>query len=151
MLSSLNSSVLQVGADWVTELQSRPDGERFNGAGVFFMPCMKGCFVTTPATKGVWPPTGCDTLCAISIIIDQPDTLPGQAEENAAYMRDGVRRIQEAAKESGVGVVKNYPNYLIAGSPPEEFYEPETLQFLRCLKRRYDPTDMFNKGIHIGL
>lgn len=149
MLSSLGPSVFKAGADWVAKLRSRPDGERFQGATLFYQPFMKTAFATTPETKGVWPPAGRDTLSAVAIAIDQPDTLPGHAEENAGYMRECVERIHNAARGEGIEVVKNYPNYLLAGSPAEDFYEKETLEMLKGLKRKYDPDNILNKGIRI--
>ena len=151
MLSSLERGVFEAGTKWVTTLQSRPDGERFYGAGIFFQPFMKNAFNTTLATKGVWPPPGHTTLSALAIVITQPDSMPGHAEENARHLRDCVEQVNEAAKKSGIQVLNNYPNYLLAGSPPEEFYDEDTLMLLRAVKRKYDPEDLFNKGIHVGV
>ncbi len=150
MLSSFGSSIFTAGASWVANLQARPDGERFNGAGIFYMPFMKNAFTTTSATKGVWPPPGVTTLSAVSVILSQPGSLPGHPEENATLMREGVKAVEEAAQKEGINVVKNYPNYLIRGSEPTDFYDEETLDLLRKLKKKYDPSDMFNKGIRIG-
>ncbi|KAF8921343.1 hypothetical protein CPB85DRAFT_319990 [Mucidula mucida] len=150
MLSSFGSSIFTAGASWVANLQARPDGERFNGAGIFYMPFMKNAFTTTSATKGVWPPPGVTTLSAVSVILSQPGSLPGHPEENATLMREGVKAVEEAAQKEGINVVKNYPNYLIRGSEPTDFYDEETLDLLRKLKKKYDSSDMFNKGIRIG-
>ncbi len=64
-------------------------------------------------------------------------------------MRECVERIHNAARGEGIEVVKNYPNYLLAGSPAEDFYEKETLEMLKGLKRKYDPDNILNKGIRI--
>ncbi|KAF9035033.1 FAD-binding domain-containing protein [Hymenopellis radicata] len=151
MLSSFGPSVFKAGADWIADLHARPDGERFHGATVTYQAFMKGAFALTPETKGVWPPPGCTTVNVISVIIEQHETLPGHAEENATHMRDCVERIYTAARSEGIEIIKNYPNYLLAGSPAEEFYEDDVLEKLKVLKRKYDPENIFHSSIRIDI
>jgi FAD/FMN-containing dehydrogenase len=110
---------------------------------VLIEPFFKDCFTST--VEVAWPPVPTSDLHVIELIIQQPDAAEGHAEENAAHLREAAKRIAAAAQKEGIRVLSKYPNYALHGTPAVEFYGGK-LDLLKDLKKRYDPSDRFNKG-----
>jgi hypothetical protein len=96
-----------------------------------------------PSSSSAYPHRGSDNIRPIIGVAYTDDAVAAPAD---AYLK----RVRDAcAATSGYGKLRVYQNYAHGDEPLEALYGygGERMRKLKCLKRRYDPGDVF-KGYH---
>jgi len=140
VVDKMTPEIVQAAADWQTSVEK---DSRYSVL-VFIEAFIPGAF-SSHATASVWPHSS-ETMHIIQLNIQQANATTKDAITNAAMLRAGAKLVETAAGSNSV--LPRYPNYSLQGTAASEFYG-SNLAKLKRIKKKFDPSNIFNTKINI--